>query len=447
LLFSLLSLLFFVFSYNGLNRYLQNDINNFLLDEAQEAIYLYQQGGLELVHQEAILEADKESEGFFFIRIFDNDMNLVASSGLTNRSKQLITPPDRLDNGYTLTTIPLTESEFNARVLSHKLGEEHIIQIGASMRKGELLLIRFRTLLAFSFPLLTVIGSGLSYLIAKHSLAGIEKIRKRSDEISRNNLSQAIPVNGHCMEVDNLTQSFNRMQNRIHHLVQEQQEVSNNIAHDLRSPITRIRGLAETTLRGEPSLDEYRELTAVIIEESDNLVHIINDMLEMAQIDSGAESLTLEPVDLAELLRDMIDFYTPIAEDNNLEISLDLCTSLCPFPGDKKRIERAIANLLDNAIKFTPSAGEVKISVQRKLGVTILKVKDSGEGITPADLPHIFERFYRGDLSRSRPGNGLGLSMVRAIIRARKGRISAYSIHGKGTEMRVFFPGSTTKAL
>jgi heavy metal sensor kinase len=445
LLFSLLSLLFFAFTYNGLNRYLQNDINSFLLEEAQQANYLYLRKGLEVVRKEAIEETDKESEGFFFVRIFDNDLNLIVSSGLSNGSKLLIAPPDRIINGYRLTTISLPDSQFHARILSHSLGEDYIIQIGASMHKGELLLLRFRTLLVICFPLLTIVGSGLSYLIAKRSLAGIEKVRKRSDEISRNDLSQAIPVNGHCMEVDNLTQSFNRMQNRIHNLVQELKEVSNNIAHDLRSPVTRIRGLAETTLRGESSLEEYRELAAVIIEESDNLVRIINDMLEMAQMDSGAELLCFEPVDLAELLRDIVDFFTPIAEDNGIKICLDLSASLTLFPADKKRLQRAVANLLDNALKFTPFAGTVKISAYREQGMTILKVKDSGEGITTADLPHIFERFYRGDQSRSRPGNGLGLSLVQAIIHAHKGHISAHSTYGEGTEMQLFFPDSQNK--
>lgn len=441
LLFSLLSLSVFALTYNGLSKYLTDEINDYLLEEAEEANYIYRTEGLEAVFKEIHLETGTEGVEHFFIRIYNKDLNLVISSDVSNWA--WIPDIQPISGQFTepkIETIALSIEKAKAHILTYRLGEDYLLQIGASLIRGEQLLSRFRTLFFLSFILITGLAVGLSYLVAKRSLTGIEKVKKRSDEISRSNLLQIIPVDGSCDEVDNLTESFNRMQNRIHDLVQELQDVSNNIAHDLRSPVTRIRGLAETTLRSNASLDDYRELTAVIIEESDNLVRIINDMLEIAQMDSGAAQFNLVPVDLPEILTDIVEFYIPIAEDKKVDLELQIAPTYLAIPGDKNQLQRAIANLLDNALKFTPQEGTIKVIASKKNDVITLTIKDNGSGISSKDLPHIFDRFYRGDQSRSKPGNGLGLSMVEAITKGHNGQLQALSSPGQGTEMRLFFP-------
>jgi signal transduction histidine kinase len=241
--------------------------------------------------------------------------------------------------------------------------------------------------------------------------------------------------------MDNLAFAFNDMLERIQILVGELREMINNVAHDLRSPVTRIRGMAETTLTGGQALPEYQKMTGNIIEESDNLIEMINTTLEIAEIESGGSVKNLSRnVDINKVIMDAHDLFLPVAENKQIEFEINIVKESLFTRGNVSKLQRAIANLIDNAIKFTPAYGKVQLITGADAKFITVSVVDTGAGISENDLPHIFERFYRAEKSRSTPGNGLGLSLAQAIVTAHGGELTVKSSAGKGTSFKIILP-------
>jgi signal transduction histidine kinase len=215
------------------------------------------------------------------------------------------------------------------------------------------------------------------------------------------------------------------------------------VEDDLKSPITRIRGMAEVTLTTGRSLSEYENMAASTIEECDRLLDMINAMLMISRTEAGVDRLIREKIDLAGLVRDACELFGPMAEDKGLKLNCSAPDS-SSTAGDLRMLQRMLANLLDNAIKYTAAGGEVSVTLSGSNGKgVIIDIADTGMGISPRDLPRIFERFYRGDESRSQPGIGLGLSLARAIARAHGGDITVTSTVNRGSIFTVTLPKSS----
>jgi len=233
------------------------------------------------------------------------------------------------------------------------------------------------------------------------------------------------------MEIDLLAQAFNQMLDRVVALMNEIKEITDNIAHELRSPIARIRGSAEVTLLSDAPLSRYQETAADIIEDCDSLLALANAMLDISEIEAGVAALERQPVDVAQMARDACELFQPAAEDRGVTIRV-LASETAVVPGDNRKLHQALANLLDNAVKYTPRGGTVTVSVEQTGDAVAVAVADTGPGIAADDLPHIFDRFYRADQSRAKPGNGLGLNLVRAVVNAHHGRIDVASRPNEG---------------
>jgi signal transduction histidine kinase len=243
-------------------------------------------------------------------------------------------------------------------------------------------------------------------------------------------------------EIDQLAMTFNQMLDRIQSLVAEIRQMGDDIAHDLKSPLTRIRGMAEIALTTGKSMVEYEAMAASAIEECDRLLSIINTMLMISKTEAGVEKPSREKIDLAGLVREACELFGTTAEERGLTLSCDV-PERCIVAGDARMIQRLLSNLLDNAIKYTSTGGRVDVSLSQIEGRdATLTVKDTGVGISAVDLPHIFERFYRGDRSRSESGTGLGLSLARAIARAHGGDITVESRLHEGSVFTVTLPAS-----
>jgi heavy metal sensor kinase len=298
----------------------------------------------------------------------------------------------------------------------------------------------FRKIFITTMAILFLLAAGVGWFMARRALAGVEMVTQTARRISNGNLQERVPVNKREDEIDQLAQTFNQMLDRIQTLVTGTKEMSDNIAHDLKSPITRIRGMSEVTLTTGVSLDDFETMAAGTIEECDRLLDMINTMLVISRTEAGVSSLEKKEIDISAVVRDACDLFQSAAEDKRLTMVCQADEKIS-VDGDIRLIQRMIANILDNAIKFTPPGGRVDVSIDTNdnQGVKI-KVADTGIGISPNDLSQIFERFYRCDPSRSQTGTGLGLSFARTVARAHGGDISVTSSQGHGSTFLIILP-------
>jgi signal transduction histidine kinase len=276
--------------------------------------------------------------------------------------------------------------------------------------------------------------------MARRAVSGIEAVTQTAQKISGGSLEERVPVKPRGDEIDQLATTFNRMVDRMQTLLTEIKEMSDNIAHDLKSPVTRIRGTAEVTLTTGTSVEDYENMAASTIEDCDRLLDMINTMLLISRTEAGVEKPANEKVEVSTLIRQACELFSPIAEDKNVSLNYRAAEQT-PVSGDARLLQRMLSNILDNAVKYTPPGGKVEVSLTgaKNHNVTI-SVRDTGVGISEADLPRIFERFYRCDQSRSLPGTGLGLSLARAIARAHGGDITVTSAVDQGSNFTISLP-------
>ncbi|MEW6666352.1 MAG: ATP-binding protein [Thermodesulfobacteriota bacterium] len=326
-----------------------------------------------------------------------------------------------------------------ARILYGQIGPGMILQIGQSLEEDEQLMKTFRKLFGTTAGAITLLAALVGWFMARQALAGVEGVTKTAAEISRGSFERRVQAKTGGDEIARLVVTFNNMLDRIQALIKGMKELTDTMAHDLRSPITRIRGIAETTLTGDRSTEEYEAMAGGVIEECDRLLEMINTMLDIAEAEAGAARLSMEGIDMANIVRDACDLFQPIAEEKGIHMTFNE-TGVCSIRGDKQKLQRMAANLLDNALKYTPPGGSIRVSVDGGKGNVAVSIQDTGIGIAEEDLPRIFERFYRSDRSRSRPGVGLGLSLALAFARAHGGNITVVSTPGNGSTFTATLP-------
>ncbi len=294
---------------------------------------------------------------------------------------------------------------------------------------------------AFAALLVLVPAVICGWLVAGRFIAGVVRVGDTAGRIaSGGDFSQRVAVGREGLEIAELCRAFNRMTANTEQLLQELKQVTDNIAHDLKTPITRIRGMAEVTVRGSMSPEAAGEALGNIAEECDNMVGMINNMLEITRTETSLDAGTFEKADISALVRLAVELFEPLAADKKIKLSVNIPDRELFWKIDKFKIQRMTANLLDNAVKFTPDGGEVVISLAVEDGCAVLRVQDNGPGIPDCCKEKIFRRFYRCDSSRTKPGNGLGLPMVKAIASAHGGRISVLDAPDGGAVFEIYLP-------
>ena len=403
---------------------------------------IYQTGKIELIRKELTLERLVMEERLFMLRIAgrnNNTLYLYVPIYWTDYNLGRLEALPFIREGEV---IPLRSSQNRSvlEVSSLKLHDGNILQVGISTKRRQEVLQRFRRTFILVFLPLGGLGLLAGFLFSSRSLKPVRHLVDVTREIiDTGRMNTRVPSRGSGDELDELVGLFNRMLAKIDSLISAMRQSLDNVAHDLRTPMTHLRSTAELALQGREEIGDYQEALASCMEESERILNMLASLMDISEAETGIMKLNRRTIDLSSLVDDMVELYSYSAEEKNITITRETGKSI-PISADLDRIRQVVANLLDNAIKYTPEEGSITVSAGRQGQEAVVIIRDTGPGIPPKDLPHIWDRLFRGDQSRSQPGLGLGLGLVRAIVYAHGGQVDVESKPGKGSSFIVRLP-------
>jgi heavy metal sensor kinase len=449
-LFMLTSCVAFLFFYLLITSVIRDRTDQDLLGEARTLSSILKVEGVNAVQRQVVIEAQAAGEKKIFFRLLSFTGQEFSSSNMSywrdiGIGKAAINQLIR-EQRPVFDTTSLPDRKHKIRVLYTIIGRSIILQLGQSMENYTRFIEVFRKIFVTTMASLFVFAAIMGWFMARRAVAGVETVTQTARQISEGSLEERVPVKKHQDEIDQLAITFNLMLDRIQALVNGIREMSDNIAHDLKSPITRIRGISEVNLTTDASDKDYETMAASTIEECDRLLDMINTMLVISKTEAGVNKLDTQEMDIAAVVRDACELFRSPAEDKDVRLICDVPGNFS-ISGDNRLIQRMIANLLDNAIKYTPAGGSIEMTVNTLNDAATITVKDTGIGISEKDMPRIFKRFYRCDPSRSEAGIGLGLSFARAIARAHGGDITVTSVPDQGSTFTVTLPKIASQSL
>jgi signal transduction histidine kinase len=326
---------------------------------------------------------------------------------------------------------------------STTLWDGTLVQVGKSTEPRTDLLARFRATLGVVTLTIVLIALGGGVVVTQSALLPIRRLTRAVGRIVRTGRTdERVPLSldaGRPDAIDELTMLFNAMLDKIEGLVTAMRDALDNVSHDLRTPLTRMRGTAEMALAAPADVDRYREALADCVEEADRVLLMLNTLMDISEAESGTLQLRQDKVLLADIVARAIDLYREVADAKGVALTSKLQPDVSVM-ADGTRLQQVAANLIDNALKYTPPGGQVVVEVAQEGGRALLRVRDTGVGIKPDELPRIWDRLFRGDASRAERGLGLGLSLVKAIVKAHGGTVDVASDLGKGSTFTVTLP-------
>jgi signal transduction histidine kinase len=440
LCFILSILIVFAIAYFPLSIFLRQRDKEDLQSKLREYEAAYRLGGVEGFQKEIQIDKAMGRHEPFFVRI----------SGPDNKTAITNIPPElaRFDwgelerapggNAQDLTSISAGSGrEDVAEIAALRLPDNFVLQVGKSIiDRNEFLDQYFKTFALLTLPVLLLGAAGGAFLSyrALRPIRGF--IQTLSPIVQTGNVTARVPIRGSGDELDELGLLFNRTLAKIESLITGLRASLDDVAHDLRTPMTRLRGTAELALEADPSTEAYREALAVCIEESDQILTLLNTLMDISEAEAGAVKLEMERINVRKLVEESIELYEFVAEAKNIAVRAKVPAALHVL-ADLRGMRRVMANLLDNAIKYTPEGGSVEVNAREDNGEILIMVQDSGTGVPVDEQEKIWNRLYRGDKSRAQRGLGLGLSVVRAVVQAHKGSVSVSSEPGKGAQFII----------
>ncbi len=435
----------FLVSYFAMGRLLNGELEEDLEEDIEEFRLLYNTGGFEAVITEIDREAQSDEADEEFLQLLDARGNKIYSSditawqGLTVTKDQLIQVNENLEP--VMMNIKLDTQEYKTKTILAQLDENMLLFLGESTEQNhdvlELLQIIFLAMLLITIPITVIVIR----LLSKKSVVGIEEVSQAAFAIQQGEFDRRAQVSAKDIEIQQLAETFNSMADRIKNLITEMREMIDNIAHDLRSPIARIRAISESTLSSKQQLttEDYQNSISDTLEECDRLINLINTTLDVAEAEAGISSSEKQSVDASQLVAEACELFEPLAEQKSIQFT-NRITPDCKVFGNQHNLQRMIINLIDNALKYTQSDGKVSVELSSLDDKIVCIIQDNGMGIPQTDQEKIFQRFYRTDLSRGEQGCGLGLSFARAVARAHDGEIELKSKLDSGSRFTVILP-------
>lgn len=409
--------------------------------ELSEYAAQYRAGGIEALRQEVALEEHARVGTSFFVRV----------SGPGNETLFVSIPEQWrvAGNGQFQSTaangkvqqvrLQMPDGDKMLEVEAISLADGKVLQVGKSTEDRERLLERFREIfLLFTIPVV-ILGILGGALLASRALRPVRNLIRTVRTVSAGEMSARVPASQTGDELDELVVLFNSMLEKIETLICGMRGALDNAAHDLRTPLTRLRGAAEMGLRSGQSPESCREALADCVEESERILTMLNTLMDISEAETGAMRLHLEAVSLPSLIEDAVELYRDVAEEKEIELHVSVPPDLS-LVADCSRMRQVLANLLDNAIKYTPRGGRVSLAAFAQGPQAVITIEDTGAGIEPGETAKIWERLYRSDKSRSQRGLGLGLSLVKAIVQAYDGSVEVASTPGAGSSFTLRLP-------
>jgi len=330
-------------------------------------------------------------------------------------------------------------------VIGKRFDNGSILLVARSVAQAEEMQLFSIYALSSLLFIIVVLALGMGVFMGRTILVRIDNIRATAENIMQGKLSQRIPLSHRNDEFDDLAERLNTMLNQIEQLMQGMRDVTDNVAHDLRSPLTRLRNRLDVTLLENRSPEEYKRAIEEAIHDTEELMKSFNAILQIAQAESGVLRVKMGDVDLASLAIQVAEFYQPLAQQRMQRITI-LAKRPVTVYGNRDLLSQALGNLLDNAIKYTPEGGLIQVQVEHSKDGVRATVSDNGPGIPAADRERVLQRFVRLDQARSSSGNGLGLSLVNAIAGLHGAKLS-FSDNAPGLVVTLTFTDQSTRRL
>ena len=440
-IFILSSLILFIVSYVFLSTYIKDNREDVEL-KLKEYLSLSQEGGVAAIERAVGDDQEGNQSTLFFVRILGLADEVVFSSRPELWERFDLKPHrDRPIEGEW-QYFPSKQGGDVLEITYGFLPNGYLLEVGKNLEDRKEILEHFRnTLAGIMIPMILISLAGGAFL-AFRALRPIRNLIHTTQSIvDTGRMDARVPIGKIGDELDELSGLFNRMLERIEGLIEGMRETLDNVAHDLRTPMTRLRNIAETALQSAPGRELYEETLADCLEESDRVLTLLNTLMDISEAETGTMKLSLVPVNISNLIEDTVGLYEYVAEDKSITLSVN-CAKDIGMTADHNRMRQVLANLLDNAIKYTPHGGNIVVDAYQDQEHTVILVKDTGIGILSDEVPKIWDRLYRADKSRSQPGLGLGLRLVKAVVQAHKGRIEVDSEPGVGSVFTLYLPNA-----
>jgi len=334
------------------------------------------------------------------------------------------------------------DAQRDLAIVSQRLSSNVLLQIGRSTDSRDVLLEPLRRTFFWVAGAVVFVGVGAGYLTARRATLPIrEVVETARNIIATGRLDVRVPLPRSDDEVAELVRHFNSVLDRNAGLLRAMREALDNVAHDLRTPLAGLRLSAEAALQPGVDPDRAPEALGEVIERTDHVLALLRALMEISEAEAGMLKLEKSPCDLREIARQAADLYTEVAEAAEIDLAVESGDAMAVV-GDATRLRQAAANLIDNAVKYTPAGGRVVVRVARREAAMVLSVEDNGPGVPAAEQAKVWDRLYRCDQSRSQVGLGLGLSMVHAIMRAHGGDATVGDAPGGGAVFELSLPAA-----